>query len=120
MDLISKGKTDVLCIQETMLSNQTSFNLKFHKRLFKKVHTNYQAFLIVAKFIHETIIFQKLTLNPPMQAVSGRINIGRDVTIISKFNSQNLDLSDKLLPILSQQLPELVTLTGDFNIYYQK
>ena len=40
MDLISKEKPDVFCIHETMLPNQTNFNLKYEHGLFQEGHTN--------------------------------------------------------------------------------
>ena len=43
MDLLSKEKPDVLYIQETMLSIQTNFNLKYYSGLLKERHTNYRA-----------------------------------------------------------------------------
>ena len=42
MDQRSEEKQHVLCIQETMLSKQTNFNLKNHNGLFKEGHTNYR------------------------------------------------------------------------------
>ena len=39
MGLISEEKPDVLCIQETILSKQTNFNLKYYNGLFKEGHT---------------------------------------------------------------------------------
>ena len=43
VDIIAKEKPDVLCIQETMLSKQTNFNLKNYNGLFKEEHTNIRA-----------------------------------------------------------------------------
>ena len=55
MDLISKEEPVVLCIQEAMLSKETSLILKYYNRLFKEGHTNYGAHGGVATFIHKTI-----------------------------------------------------------------
>ena len=65
------------------------------------------------------IPYQKFTLNPPQQAMTARINIGRDVTIVSLYNSRSHDISENVLSTLFQQLPKPVTLTGDFNSYNQ-
>ena len=55
VDLIGKEKPDVLCIQKTMLSKQTIFNLKNYNGLFKEGHTNIRAHREVAILIRETI-----------------------------------------------------------------
>ena len=75
MDLTAKEKQDTLCIQETMLSKRTKFNLKNYCGLFKGGHTNHRAHGGVAIFIHENIPYQKLILNNPLQAITARINI---------------------------------------------
>ena len=87
MDLIAKEKTDVLRIQETMRSKQKNFNLKNYNGLFEEGHTNHQAHEGVAIFMHYTIPYQKLILNTLLQTIAAKINIGRDVTIISIYNS---------------------------------
>ena len=84
-------------MQETMLSNQTFFKLKYINGLFKKRNTNYWAHGGAAIFIHETIFYQNLTLNTPLQAIAAGINIGRDVTIVSFYNSRSHNISEKLL-----------------------
>ena len=86
MDLKSKKKPDILCNEETVLSKQTSFNLKNYYGLFKEGSTNYWAHGWVAIFIHETIPYQKWIFNTPLKAIGTRNNIGRDVTIISIYN----------------------------------
>ena len=86
MDLMSKEKSDVLFIQETMLSKQTNFIWKNYNGLFKEGHTNYGAHGGVAISMHKTIPPQKLVLNTPLLAIAARINRGRDVTIVSISN----------------------------------
>ena len=119
MDLIAKEKPDVICIEETMLSKQTNFNLKNYNELFKEGNANHQAHGGVAIFIHYTIPYQKLILNTPLQAIAARINIGRDMTIVSIYNSQSHDTSENLLSTLFQQLPKPVALKRDFNSFHQ-
>ena len=121
MDIIAKEKPDVLCIQETMLSKQTNFNLKNYNGLIKEGHTNIRAHGGVGIFIYETIPYQKLTLNTPLQTIAARINIGRDVTLTIVYieTSRNHDINENLLSTLFQQLPNPVILTGDFNSYNQ-
>ena len=70
-----------------MLSRQTIFNLKSYKGLFKEGHTNIRANGGLAIFIHETPPYQKITFNTPLQAIAARINIVRDVTVVSVYNS---------------------------------
>ena len=65
MDVVAKEKPDVFCIQETMLSKQTNFNLKNYNGLLKEGHTKYRAHGEVAIFIHETIPDQKFIVNTP-------------------------------------------------------
>ena len=119
IDLISKEKPDVLCIQENMLSKHTNLNLKKYNGLFKEGHTNYRAHEGVPIFIHETIHYQNLILNTPLQAIAARINKGRDVSIVSIYNSLSRDISESLLSALFQNLPKPVMLTGDFKSYHQ-
>ena len=98
-----------------MLSKQTNFNLKNYKGLFKEWHTNIRAHGGVTIFIHKTNPYQKVILNTPVQAIAARISIGRDVTIVSIYNSRIHDISENPLSTLLQQLPKPVILTGDFN-----
>ena len=102
-----------------MLSKQEIFNLKNYIVLFKEGHTNYRTHKVVASFIHVTIPYRKLILNTPLQAIAARSNIGRDVNIVSVYNSRSHATSEKLLSILFKQLPKPVMLTRDFNSYHQ-
>ena len=113
-----KGKPGVLCIQETMLPNQKNNSLNYNE-LFKEGQANYWAYGGVAIFIQETIPTKKLPLSTPLQALAARINIGRQVNIVSIYNSRSRDISGKLLSTFSQQLHKPVTSTGDFNSYHQ-
>ena len=101
-----------------MLSKLTNFTLKKFNTLFNEGHTNYRAHGGVAFFIHETIPNQKLILSIRLQAIAARINIGRDVNIVSIYNSQSHAISENFLSTLFQQIPKPVILTGDFNIYH--
>ena len=107
-------KTRCHCIQETILSKQTNLSLKNCNRLFKEWHTNYPEIEGAAVSIHKTFPYQKLIFNTPLQAISGRFNKGRDVTIVFIYNSRRHHLSKNLLTTLFQQLSEPVILTGDF------
>ena len=102
-----------------MLSKQKIFNLKYYNGLFKEGHENCRAHGGVSIFIHETIPYQKLGFNTILQAIAARIKIGRDVTIVSIYDSWSHDISENLLSALFQQLPEALILTGDFNSYHQ-
>ena len=119
MDLKAKEKPDVPCFQKIVLSNQTNFNLKNYNGLFKEGHTNIRAHGGVVIFIHEAIPYQKVIPNTPLQAIAARINIGRDVTIVSIYNSRSYDKGKNLLSTLFQQIPKPVISTGDFNSYNQ-
>ena len=98
---------------------QTSCILKNYSGLFKEGHTNYRVYGGVAIFIHETIPYQKLTLNTSLQAIAARIKTGRDVTIVSICNSRSHAMNENLLSTLFQQLPEPVISAGHFNSYLQ-
>ena len=87
MDLISKAKPDFLCIQETILSKQTIFILKDYNGLYIEGYINYRAHGGAAIFIHKIIPYQKLILNTPLQAIAAKMNIERDVSIVSIYNS---------------------------------
>ena len=76
MDRMSEEKPDFLCIQVTMLSKQTNFNVKNYNGLLKEGHTNYGAHGGVSLFIHETIPDQYLLLKTLLQVKATRINIG--------------------------------------------
>ena len=119
MDLISKEKSDVLCIHEAMLSSQPNFNLRYSNGLFKGGHKNQRTHGRVANFIHENVPYWNLTLNISLQSIAARINIGSDVIEVSIYNSRSHDISEKLLSNLFQQLTKSVIMTGDFNSYKQ-
>ena len=70
-----------------MLSEQTNVNLKNYNGSFKEGHTSIRALGGVEIFIRETIPYQIVTLNTQLQAIAARINIGKDVTIVSIYNS---------------------------------
>ena len=95
MDLISKAKPDFLCIQDTILSNRTIFNLKDYNGLFIG-YINYRAHGGAAIFIHIIIPYEKLILNTPLQAITARLNIERDVSIVFIYNSRSYDISENL------------------------
>ena len=59
VDLIAKEKPAVLCIQETMLSKQTAFNIKKYNGLFKEGHINHGAHRGITIFINDNIPFKK-------------------------------------------------------------
>ena len=69
--------------------------------------------------IWKSILYQKLTLNTPLQAIAARINTGRDVTIVSIYNSRSHAMDENLLSTLFQQLPKPVISTRHFNSYLQ-
>ena len=55
----------------------------------------------------------------PLQVIAATIKIGRDLTIVSIYNSRSHAISEKLLSSLFQHLPKPVILTGNFNSYHQ-
>ena len=116
---ISYNGPDVLCNQETLLSEETNFNFKKYNGLLEEGHTHIPVHGTVAIFIHVTIPYQKILLNIPLQAIAARIDIGRDVTIVSSYNSQSHVISENLLSTLILQISKTVILTGDFNSYNQ-
>ena len=83
-----------------MLPNLTNSMLKYHNGLFKEGHTIYRADGGVAFFIHETIPYQKKSFNTPPQAITNRVNTGRDKAIVSIYNSQIHVINEKLLSSL--------------------
>ena len=97
VELIAKEKTDVPCIQETMISTQTNFNLKNYIGMSKKGHTNYREHGGVAIFIHEITSYQKIILDIPLQAIAARTNIEIAMTIVSIYNSRSHAISENLL-----------------------
>ena len=96
-DLIAKVNPDILCIQETMLSKQINFNLKNYNGLLKEGHTNYRGHGGVAIFIHETFSHQKLILDTRLQAIAARINMWKEVIIVSIYKSRSHAISENLL-----------------------
>ena len=95
---------NILFVQETMLLELSNFNLKIYNGLFKRCHTNYRAHGGVAIFIHETDPYQKLILDTVLQAIPARINIGRDVIIVSIYISRSQAISENQLSTFFQQL----------------
>ena len=89
VDLTVKEKPAVIFIQESMLSKQTSFNIKNYTGLFKEGHITRHAHGVVAIFIHENIPFKEIAINTSQQAIADRINIGIDVTVVSIYNTRS-------------------------------
>ena len=119
LDIISKIKPEILSIQETMLRKDTNFSLKHYNWIFKEGHTNRRAHGGVALFIHESIPYQDIKLNTPLQAVAVRANLGREITVVSVYNSRSHELSEELMTNLYRQLPKPIIITGDFNSYHE-
>lgn len=119
LDIISKIKPEILSIQETMLRKDTNFSLKHYNGIFKEGHTNRRAHGGVALFIHESIPYQDIKLNTPLQAVAVRANLGREITVVSVYNSRSHELSEELMTNLYRQLPKPIIITGDFNSYHE-
>ena len=103
VDIITKEKPAVLCIQETMLTKQTNFNVKSYNGLFKEGHINRRAHRGVSKFVHDNIPFKKRAINTLLPAIAARINIGIDVTLVSIYNSRSHNISENLLSTLFHQ-----------------
>ena len=90
--LKSEEKHDVFCIQENDAVKADQFKFKVLQRTIqRRTHGG------VALFIHESIPHQKFTLNISLHAIPGRINIGRDVTLVLLYNSRIYNISENLL-----------------------
>ena len=86
--------------------------------LFKEDYTNHLAHGGVAIINHKTIPYQKWIFKTHLQAIAANINIGRDVAIVSIYNSRSHDISEKLLSAFFQQLPKRIILTWNLNSYH--
>ena len=117
-DLIDKSKPEILCVQETMLSKDSTFRIKHYTMLHKEGHRQHRWHGGTAIFIHETIPFKEIPINTPLQAVAAQINVGVLFTIVSIYNSRSHQLNEELLTNLTRQLPSPVIITGDFNGYH--
>ena len=84
-----------------------NFQFKELQRTLKEGHRNNRAHWGVA------------ILNTPLHAIAARVSIGRDVALVSIYNSRSHTINENLFSTLFQQLPKPVILAGDFNRYHQ-
>ena len=115
----SRRKTNCHLHSRRYALKQINFNLRNYNGLFKEGRTSYRAHRGVAIFIHGTSPCQKLIINTALQAIAVRISIWRNVTIVFIYKSRSHAIIENLLSTLFQELPKPVTLTGNFNSYYQ-
>ena len=108
---------DVICLQETKLSDDT---FKYGK--FKTYHHVNKNNLIAAGgvsiFVKNNIIQSRIQLNTSMQAIAVRVNLFRPITICNIYfpNPSNdpLFTVNNLVNLL-KQLPKPYIILGDFN-----
>ena len=94
VDLTVKYKPDVLCVQETMPSKQTSFQVVqriIQRRMHKLPSTRRSSHL----HPRNNLSLEIDSYHSP-QTIAPRFNIGKDVTIVSICNSRSRNTSVKL------------------------
>ena len=71
----------------------------------------------VALLVHNSIPYQRINIDSPIQAVAVRFKLSSLITVCNIYNSRSHALNKDLLTNLFQQLPQPVLLLGDFNAY---
>lgn len=116
-DLIQRHNPLIIALQETMLGPSHEFKLPNYNCTKKSGHFNRRHHGGVAIYSHDTLPFQEVELNTPLQATAIRTLLHRTITICCIYNSRNHALTEELLQQLLRQLTPPVILLGDFNSY---
>ena len=116
LDLIQLYKVSVIAFQETKLWTYNNFSILHFTIIRKDCHFNRTPHVRVALFIHESIPYEIIELNTPIQAIAARVRLHKTITICSNYASDNHVINGNLLNIY-QQLPQPSIIVREFNAY---
>jgi len=119
LEMVQQHSLSILALQETKLWNNSKFGIPHYNEIRRDGHYNVTPHGGVAIYVHESIPYDEITLNTPIQAIAIRANIGRLCTICNLYSSRNHQLNPDLLQQLYVQLPPPVVILGDFNGHNQ-
>jgi ribonuclease HI len=118
LELIDKHHPYVLALQETKLWKSNNFTIPNYNCIRRDGHLNRTPHGGVALLIHDTIPYNEIQINSPIQAIACRTTFGTTtLTICSLYSSRNHHISVDTLNDLMQQLPSPVLILGDFNAH---
>ena len=75
-DIIEKENSDIVCVQETMLSNITQLRINNYSLLHRKGHHRRKWPGCAAILVQETVSVKEIQVNTPLQTVAAQVNIG--------------------------------------------
>src|ERR1044071_2090003 len=106
-----------LCLQETMLSQQTIINYKYYASYNISKQSNDRPSGGVAVLISSFYPHSHIILNTNLQAVAIRLSLHKIISVCSIYLPPNTPLDKAELSVLIDQLPRPAMLLGDFNAH---
>ena len=116
--LINEKKPVAVCLQETLLKESDSFNLKYHLCYFQHCTDNDKASGGVAVIVNNSIPHHSVKLDSTLQAVAVSISLNKTITLCSVYLPPSSRIDIKKLDRLIDQLPKPFILMGDFNSHH--
>lgn len=114
LGLLLRGNPDVVCLQETKLSNEDWTTKGFQSNHL--IHDDGDvACGGVSILIRNGHPFQSIPLRTPLQAIAVRCSLYRPITVCCVYFPKKVE--QRLLEELLDQLPTPYILTGDFNAH---
>ena len=116
--LIQKFSPAVICLQETLQTENKPIKLRKYSHFYKtNIKNDGRPGGGVSIFIKRNIPHSEILLNTTLQATAVKISLHRPITICSIYlpPSTNIDIAD--LDAIVSQLPSPVLLLGDFNAH---
>ena len=118
LSLISQNLQPVaICLQETLLKENSSFSFKNHSCYLKSSGLGDQACWGVAVIVNNSVPHRPVTLNTKLQATAVRISLNKTITVCSLYLPPRESIDTAALDDLISQLPKPFLLVGDFNAH---
>ena len=115
--LIDEHKPVALCLQETFLKEESTFNLRYHSCYRKAAHAGERACGGVAILVNNSIPHEPVPLQTSLQATAVKITLNKTITLCSVYLPPSMPLSSDGLQELVAQLPKPFLMVGDFNAH---
>ena len=108
--LLTKDFPSIVCLQETLVSDDTNMSLSGYSEPIRKNIKRGNAV-----FIKSGILFNEINITSPLEAVAVRVSLQKALTICSLYLSPSEPVSKVELLNLTSQLPEPFLIVGDLN-----
>ena len=115
--LLSKYSPKVLCLQETLLSDNDTITLKDYTLYNTICNDNARASGGSTIAVANCVPQRQIELKTNLQAVAVEVTLHRPLSICSLYLPPNLTLSVDDLDNIANQLPQPYLLLGDFNAH---